>query len=225
MAKDPIAKRLKLNHFKVYKQYELTGPEEVSLRGQFDRKPVRAKLQQMDYFANPVRKNRARIWDKNAHLGFYQLHGPSEPKRVVVIRNQFGLQKLILGRPVYLLVPSEKIEKGSAFPKNLDHYKAYDVLEGQAIFEKVRLADQIDKQEKISVEKPRLFCVPVRKVHGKKKFGVRKRKAHLTFYDITPKIYKVPKRGKDQFGKHKLLLATSVFLGVPTIKLDWDQLG
>jgi len=116
----------------------------------------------------------------------------------VIFKNQFGLQKLILGQPRYLLVPSQKIEKGLAFPRNLDHFKAYHVLYGEPIVRKYSLADQFDKQAAVAVERPEWFCVPVTKVDKNGTTKITNQKAHLTFYSITPKIYKIPKESKDQ---------------------------
>ncbi len=221
MPSDPISVALKLDHFKVYKQYYPTKSYSVRVQGQFDKIQVPARLHQMDYFANPARKNGSRIINKQAHLAFYQLIQRREPRRVVILRNQFGLQRLILGRPLYLLVPSQKIEKGSRFPRGLDHFKAYQVLAGEHLLRKVSLVDQMSKEQSVEVDRPEFFCVPVRKLYGRKATGISNRRGHLTFYSITPKINKVPKVSKDQFGEHKLLLATSVFLGVPSLKLDW----
>jgi hypothetical protein len=124
---------------------------------------------------------------------------------------------------VYLLAPSQKVEEGSAFPRRLDHYKAYQVLEGQLVNRTVTLADQIDRQDKVEVTKPVLFCVPVAKTVGKNTTRIVQPKAHLSFYTITPSQHRLPKTSKDQFGEHKLLLATSVFLGVPTLKIDYQN--
>lgn len=226
MAVKKIAIIPRLDHFKVYKQYYYhEQPKKVRLKGQFDKTALPGAIDDMPYFAMPVSKNRSRIINKNAHLAFYELYNKTEPRRVVLLRNQFGLQKLLIGRPLFLLVPSQKIERGSVFPKKLDHFKAYQVLRGSLIDKTVLLADQIDRQNKVEVEKPVLFCVPVAKTYGRKTTPVANPKAHLTFYSITPKIYRVPKASKDQFGQHKLLIATSVFLGVPSAKLDWEAVG
>ena len=215
---------LRLDHFKVYKQYLQTGlrRRRVKLKGQFDRSAVTGRICHMPYFANPVRKNRGRLVSKNAHLAFYELHGPKEPRRLVVLRNQFGLQCLQIGQAGFLLVPSQKVERGSAFPKRLDHYKAYQVLDGRGIDRDVLLADQIDRQDRVEVTRPEWFCVPVAKAYANKTTRPANPRAHLTFYTVTPRIHEAPKTSRDQFGDHKLLLATSVLLGVPTLKIDWD---
>lgn len=227
MAQAKEANELKLDHFKVYKQYYYAEqrPLKLQLQGQFDQAPVAAEIDHMLYFATPVRKNTSPLVDKNAHLAFYSLHGPRERRRVVVLKNQFGLQKLLLGPALYLLVPSHKVEEGSTFPSQLDHYKAYQVLEGQLVDKNVVLADQIDRQDRVEVTKPALFCVPVAKTVNDKTSRIVNAKAHITLYDITPRRHRVRKTSKDQFGEHQLVLATSVFLGVPTQKLDWGVVG
>jgi hypothetical protein len=224
-AKESI--ELKLDHFKVYKQYYYAEqrPLKVQLQGQFDQAPVAAEIDHMLYFATPVSKNNSPIVDKNAHLAFYGLHGPKERRRVVVLKNQFGLQKLLIGPPLYLLVPSQKVEEGSVLPTRLDHYKAYQVLEGQMVDRTVVLADQVDRQDRVEVTKPVLFCVPVVKTVGTKTSRIVNAMAHLTFYAITPRRHRVRKTSKDQFGEHQLVLATSVFLGAPTVKLDYQNVG
>jgi hypothetical protein len=227
MAQAKETNELKLDHFKVYKQYAYAEqrPLKGQLQGQFDQAPVAVEIDHMLYFATPARKNNSAIVDKNAHLAFYSLHGPRERRRVVVLKNQFGLQRLLLGPALYLLVPAQKVEQGSAFPTQLDHYKAYQVLEGQIIDKSVVLADQIDRQDRVEVTKPALFCVPVAKTVNNRTSRIVNAQAHLTFYDITPRKHRVRKQAKDQFGEHPLVLATSVFLGVPTRKLDTAVVG
>lgn len=156
---------------------------------------------------------------------FLLLAAESSVQQLALRHALAGLQKLLLGPALYLLVPSHKVEEGSTFPSQLDHYKAYQVLEGQLVDKNVALADQIDKQDRVEVTKPALFCVPVAKTVNDKTSRIVNAKAHLTFYDITPRRHRVRKTSKDQFGEHQLVLATSVFLGVPTLKLDWGVVG
>lgn len=221
MPSDPISEQLKLDHFKVYKQYNPSDPAKVKTQSQFDKTPLPGSVGQMDYYANAASKSKSKIINKNAHLAFYQLQQRPGPNRIVVLKNQFGLQKLLLGRPVYLLAPSQKLEPGLTFPRRLDHFKAYKVLYGEPIHRKVSLADQFDKQESVVAERPEYFCCPVEKWHGKNDTKITNAAGHLTFYTITPKVYQIKKSSKDQFGTHEMLLGTSVMLGVPTIKIEW----
>jgi len=224
MPRDKISEKLKLDHFKVYKQYLPTKSQRVVLKGQFDRRRLPAELERMSYFATPVRKNSSKMIDQNAHLGFYELHGRPEPRRVVLIRNQFGLQRLYLDEPRYLLVPAEKVERGSAPPKRLDHFKAYYVLQGEPLNRPATLSDQIERSERVRVARPVFFCVPVEKTHGRKTTKIQNPEGHLTFYSITPGRHEVEKTARDQFGEHKILLATSVMLGVPSLKYEFEPM-
>ncbi len=225
MAEDKISLELKLDHFKVYKQHSWADqkPRKVSLRGQFERAARPAEIDNMLYFANPTRKNGSTLIDRNAHLAFYELRDADETRRIVVVRNQFGLQRLLLGRAYFLLAPSEKVERGSSFPERLDHFKAYYILRAEPLQRRVRLVDQLDREYAGVAERPVLFCVPVTKRHGERTFKVQNPRAHLTFYSVTPRPYKVKKKSRDQFGRHELVLGYCVYLGVPTIKLDWQR--
>ena len=57
MPSDPISEELKLDHFKVYKQYNPNVGLSVKLQGQFDKTAAPATLSQMDYFSTPVSKS------------------------------------------------------------------------------------------------------------------------------------------------------------------------
>lgn len=64
---------------------------------------------------------------------------------VVTLENQFGKQQFYTGRACALLVPTEKMEAGSQFPVNLDHYKVYQVLQGEPVNREVALEDQLHR--------------------------------------------------------------------------------
>ena len=57
---------------------------------------------------------------------------PPDPPRSLEAENQFGKFRLQIGQALALLVPTQKIERGSAFAEDLDHYKVYVVLESEA---------------------------------------------------------------------------------------------
>lgn len=208
----------KLDHFKVYKVKSLEMQQAVGLRGQFDKEVKKVFLHTLTLFANPVSKNGAKLIDRNAHLTWYALKQDStEPKRPLVVRNQFGTQKLVIGRPLFLLVPAEKIEKGSVFPRRLDHFKCYEVLSGEPARKGVSLKDQFGG-EKVKVMKPKLFAVPVEKHFRDRVEKIKNKRDHLVFYEISPKDYALRKEVRDQFGKRTLSVAASVMLGVPSLK-------
>ncbi len=215
----------KLDHFKVY----LVEPHEVEykveLMGQFDKEPKVAVLRRLSHFAVVVRKNKEEIIDKNAHFTVYDIRQEvEEPTRVVKITNQFGDQKFRIGQPIGMLVPARKVEEGLEFPKELDHYKCYAVLRGaEPVDKEVALADQFRKDE-VKVGAPRIFCVPVIKVHKDKKYAIHNERDHLTFYAITPTPDTEKTRGVvDQFDDRRLRITRGILLGVPSHKLGYEE--
>lgn len=225
LATSATAADFRLDHFKVYVVKEQPVEHVVAYKGQFDKEPNKVALRVITHFANPVSKNGEKILDKNAHLTWYAFRPEREdPKRVVVIENQFGPQKLIIGQARWLLVPTHKLEKGSEFPKRLDHYVGYVVLEGKSIGKAVSLEDQFGGEKESAVRLPKVFCVPVEKYHADKVTKIINERDHLTVYDITPREHETKIKTMDQFGDHGLAVLKSVWLCVPTAKLEFEVL-
>ena len=117
-------------------------------------------------------------------------------------------------------IPAEKIEPGSEFPVNLDHYKCYRCLEGDTIAAFVTLEDQFGYEE-VDVWEPIWFCNPVSKNYE----GIISDVDHLVFYRFTPStIYYPPIDiiASDQFGDYPIVVDSSIWLGVPSEKLYWE---
>lgn len=219
------------DHFKVYivDSLEVDDYPEVILEDQFDRESQtkeQVKLSAIEFFANPVSKNGGKIRDTNAHLTWYRFEEQG-PERTVTFKNQFDTQTWRLGRPVYLLVPTEKREPGteSAFPRGLDHFKCYEVLSEQPPEREVTLEDQFDKKldrkEVVTVRRPKFFCNPVQKNDEE----IKAPKNHLACYLITsdegfPSPLSVSV--KDQFGENTLTVKESQMLCVPSEKLTFE---
>ncbi len=104
--------QIPLDHFKAYAVHEQPVNHQVRLQGQFDDQPRTAMLSAIVRFANPVDKNGEAIRNRHAHLTWYRMHGPAEPKRKVISLNQFGEQHLLLGQPRVFLAPTQKHEAG-----------------------------------------------------------------------------------------------------------------
>jgi hypothetical protein len=210
-----------LDHFKVYDVDSIPTLHPVILEDQFDTLVVETgTLVKIDYFANPVNKNDEGIADPNAHLIWYRFiptHAPVTYK--VMVTNQFGDQKLIVGDPEYLLVPAEKIEPGSEFPELLDHYKCYPVKRyDPPINQFVSLDDQFGHED-VEVIKPVWFCNPC----SKNDEEIISEVDHLVFYEITPRDkYFIDITAVDQFDTYDLHVDSSRWLGVPTEKLAWS---
>jgi hypothetical protein len=221
------------NHFKLYvvKSAEPFEPIEVKLKDQFNKEPYSVKLTYINYFANPVEKKHGRatyrIEFPNAHLTWYKIQTEMKPvKRVVKIKNQFGEQRLVLGEAIFLAVPTQKVEEGSAFPREFNHFIAYRVIEHDSRKAAVVLKDQFDgKPIEVKVLDPFLFCNPVVKIKGDKKSPIYNKIYHLTCYYIDPKgtASSTPKSIviKNQFGKRQLYPQHYFTLCVPTDKLEF----
>ncbi|MCX6584032.1 MAG: hypothetical protein NT166_27985 [Candidatus Aminicenantes bacterium] len=215
----------KFNHFKVYAARGEFKQMTVSLQDQFDRGPKKTMVTGIRYFANPVNKNGEGIPNRYAHLTWYTIK-IDEPviQRVVVIENQFGKQKWVLGRALFLLVPTEKIEPNSSFPKEFNHFKCYEVLKYEFKPCEVKLQDQFyEKPLPVVVKKPMYFCNPVSKNNEK----IFNPKYHLACYYIdspqeptTPRTIKI----KNQFGDNKLVVQKGPLLCVPSLKLEYSVL-
>ena len=219
------ARDLKLDYFKFYDIVNREGVADIQLRGQFDRRPVKMSLRLLDFFANPVSKNGEPLFDKNAHLAWYRGVQPTEPPRRVVLENQFGKFDIRTGPGYGLLVPTEKVEQGSAFPKELDHYKVYRLLDVEEVPQKVlRLKDQFGADE-AQLRLPQFFAVPVLKRVGDKTFPIHNAHAHLLIFSITNRRLQKTVRLRNQFSRGVAVeVIQSLALGVPSVKLEWKQL-
>ncbi len=216
----------KIDHFKVWEVKEEPVQREVMLKGQFDRQGQPTKVGVLAAFANPVRKNRYRIRDDNAHLTWYRIDR-REPARTVRFMNQFGTRKWKLSDAKWLLLPAEKKEPDLVFPEKLDHFVCYDAGPRRPVLGSVKLEDQFDRTrkqvEKVKLE-PAYFCVPAAKDRG----TITNERDHLAIYRIKPVTHLEPPLGvpvRDQFGEHKLTVLRSVFLAVPSWKLSYREKG
>ncbi len=218
------SKKLGLDHFKFYDVANQRVGVRVGLQGQFDKEREVVELTYLNLFANPVSKNKEPIYNKNAHLSWYDIFDPApDPIRHVVAGNQFAKkQELYIGRACALLVPTWKVEKGSAFPKKLDHYKVYQVLRGEDVEPRVSLKDQFGS-DKPEVYAPMFFAVPVTKWAGGKTYKIQNEKAHLLIYRIDPGMNQRTIKTSDQFGRRYVQVFRSVLLGVPSLKLKWKE--
>ncbi len=217
------AEELKLDYFKIYDVADQRVEYRVALRGQFDEEPVDAELLVLTGFANPVSKNREPIHNRNAHLTWYWFYQPKpEPTRTVVVENQFGGQKILVGQARALLAPAQKRQRDSQFPADLDHYRLYWVLEAERLDIEVPLEDQFGSEETIVID-PVAFGVPVEKEYRRSVSPVHNKEAHLVIYRTITRPQQQAKSVRDQFGLRYLTFRRSVGLAVPSVKLKWDE--
>jgi hypothetical protein len=216
------AQELKLDYFKFYDVENRDATGDVLLKGQFDQRPQKMGIRLVDYFANPVSKNGEPLFDKNAHLAWYRGIQPPEPLRHAVVENQFGKFDIRTGTGYGLLVPTEKVEQGSVFPKELDHYKVYRLADVEQVPAKVlKLKDQFGGDE-VKLLLPLYFAVPVTKRHGDKTEPVHNERAHLLIFSITTRDVQKAVKLRNQFARGISVRAVrSVMLGAPSLKLEW----
>lgn len=216
------AEELRLDYFKIYDLENREAEGDLLLRGQFDRRPQKMRLRLLDYFANPVSKNGEALYDKHAHLGWYRGVQPPEPVRRVVLENQFGKFDIRTGTGYGLLVPTQKLERGSVFPEKLDHFKVYRLVDVERVPEAtLKLRDQFGSDE-VKLRWPLFFAVPVMKRHGNKSYPIHNERAHLLIFSITTRELKKRIKLRNQLTPGApARVVRSVMLAAPSIKLEW----
>ena len=216
-----------LDHFKVYEVDKVEVDFHVRLTDQLDAAPKEARLEALKYFANPTRKvhhnAQVDIKDANRHLTWYAIiQEQPEPRRTIRFVNQFGEHSVDIGKPRFLLVPTQKLsDEGSVFPETLDHYKCYEVLQVNSAptLPVVILGDQFGSQDNVQVGKLRFFCLPVMKEwDGSEPHDIMNADDHLAVYDIPHKDRELEIAVRDQFEERGLKVIRSIGLAVPTEK-------
>ena len=190
------------------------------------------------FFFNPAAKTLTESWppivNPDHHLTMYQLETMPTQEWNVVVENQFGKQELTVFGPVWLLVPSQKIEPGGhAMPEGLDHFAVYQVKEIMWDERNVFIHDQFCPPpvppsppigEEVTVWEPYLFAVPVQKTVDSEITPITNPLQHILFYDLTGAEYSYPQvQVADQFLEQTLMLDVPAFmLGVPSLKIWRD---
>ena len=217
-----------LDHFKCYRTTAVPPDVVVGLRDQFDIPGVAPDNTFVRFpvkFCNPVEKTTPAgvvtpITDFNAHLEmFITAPGRLEPTRRVVVRNQFGTQRLLTYGPELLAVPSAKNTQPP--PENLDHFKCYRTY-GRPKNIVLKLSDQFQEGTTATLLRPIEFCNPVEKTHGDATTPIKNPKAHLLCYAITPTTFEGQAFVRNQFGGGPMPMATADMLCVPSEKLRFS---
>jgi hypothetical protein len=142
--------------------------------------------------------------------------------RAVQLENQFGKFDIRTATGYGLLVPTQKVEAGSVFPKALDHYKVYRLADVEHVPDvTVRLKDQFGLSE-VRLSLPLYFAVPVAKRHGAKDYPIQNKRAHLLIFSITVRNVEKTVKLRNQFASGiSARVVRSVMLAVPSIKHQW----
>jgi hypothetical protein len=218
------AKELRLDYFKFYDVGNRDAAADLLLRGQFEQRPKKMQLRLLDFFANPASKNGEPMYNKDAHLAWYRGIQPAEPLRRVVLENQFGKFDIRTGTGYGLLVPTQKIERGSAFPDNLDHFKVYRLVDVEPVRPKaLMLRDQFGADE-TSLRLPLYLAVPVIKRHSEKVYPVQNERAHLLIFSIATRELQKRIRLRNQFTDGATInVVRSLMLAAPSVKREWNE--
>lgn len=163
------------------------GP--VYTQDQFDQKPVPTKVALLYRFCNPVAKTfrgqTTPIRNPRMHLTLYSIaEDTATVKRTLVVSNQLGTQKMVIGPARWLAVPSSKDSDAMPSPKLLNHFVCYQVLTTKSFQLDVRLKDQWLSHGG-ELLKAALFCAPALKYVKSKpvrKFPIVDPQTHLTCY-------------------------------------------
>lgn len=218
---------LTMQHFRVYEVERVPFEAPVALTDQLDPAAKDAKLVVLSHFANPTRKvhsgHTAGVDRPDEHFDWYVLDQPQpEPQRTVRFENQFGQHSVEIREPRFLLVPAQKTSHpGSQFPKDLDHYKCYQIIAINTAppLPVVTLGDQFGSQSGVQVGNAVLFCIPAKKEReGEPPKEIVNKFDHLAVYDLPPMALPQQITSRDQFGDRTLSVLRSVMLVVPTEK-------
>ena len=216
-----------LEHFKCYSvEQQPFAPVPVTLSDQFGSRNTtvirRAEL------CNPAQKNNEPWINRKAHLQCYAINGP-DVNQVRPVHNQFGSQRLLIGKPDRLCATSQKRElPGGDFPTitpamTIDHFQCYRVSPAGPLLTpnpipQVTLRDQFGLEPNVVVGPPQRLCTPVHKIHNETPTPIQHPVQHLVCYAIA----EPPKRRhyeiSNQFEQLPLRTIQPVQLCVPSAK-------
>lgn len=221
-----------LEHFECYTLKRLPfKAREVQLKDQFGTR--KAKVAKRAELCNPAQKNSEPFSNTRAHLQCYRTRGPALNK-LVAVQNQFGSQRLLVGAPRRLCVPSEKRlvgrRKTAPFPRiqvPIDHFQCYAVspqtpLRAVQPLGSVRLKDEFGRRA-AQPAKPFQLCAPVEKKLKGKVTPLQHPVRHLLCYRIKGKAVERQVQIHNQFELRTLWTRKSVALCVPSNKLVLSQ--
>jgi DNA-binding beta-propeller fold protein YncE len=212
-----------LDHFQCYLPRKTTAHllGVASLQDQFDGKKFeQVEVTELSRFCNPVRKvfsgKVTPIAHDKLHLAIYSIATKPTGNHSLLISNQFGQQKILVGPPRWLAVPTSKNSTTPPDTKLLSHFKCYPVVKGKSVNVAVDLTDQWSSDKGVRVGLQAIFCNPARKIHAGKKYPIVNTAAHLLCYRLGAKP--IPKSAfiLNQFGQADIAVVGADLLCVPS---------
>jgi hypothetical protein len=221
-----------LEHFECYTLERAPfKTRKVQLSDQFGTRT--AKVTKRAELCNPAQKNSEPFVNTRAHLQCYRTQGPAL-NRLVAVQNQFGSQRLRVGSPRRLCLPSQKRfvlrRKTAGFQRiqvPIDHFQCYAVTQQTQLsavqpIGSVTLKDQFGRRT-AQPAKPFQLCAPVQKTLRGKVTPLQHPVRHLLCYRIKPKKVERQVQIRNQFEIRTLRTRKSVSLCVPSNKLVLSQ--
>ncbi len=214
------------DHFKCYVANELTLEQPVlaDLEDQFGER-LDVMVHNAGWFCNPtfkeVEAGVVPILEPFNHLTLYPLSNKHpEPRRLVTVRNQFGVQEIVVTAPRLLAVPTQKEELPP--PDNISHFLCYQGR-SRAIHVPATLRDQF-QEEDVELLSATFFCNPAAKTIDGVTTPPETNEDHLTCYKFAPSDNPTAPEFADfsnQIDEEDTLrIGPSQYLCVPSEKLD-----
>jgi hypothetical protein len=217
---------LPLDHFKGYIMETPIPAEqnEIYLEDQFNAFWAEATL--ANVFCTPTVKWHegvpTELFYPDNHLMLFDISYIGEfPGMSVFVYNQFGYEGLVVGAPVKLAVPTQKLDPPHSPPIDLDHFLLYEAF-GLPVEVSVTLDDQFITGEDVLVFVPIYFATPVQKTHGPDTTPIVNPWGHLIFYQAIGELTTIPVVADNQFGLSMPVLTEPFFIAVPTEKWSYE---
>jgi hypothetical protein len=207
-------------------------PPQVVLKNQFSPKGFKVKIGKAVLHCNPVKKilptgKAFPITNPRAHLACLTITAAKQPTPAVIVTNQFGKARLLLGQPNLLCLPSWKSLTGpprqkKPQPPGLSHFTCYPVLPGSGSYAPpaIKLKDQFAaKPVSVQVKSTAAeLCLPTEKIVGKRHFKIVNASQHLLCFPVTKTPIKPRVWDQNQFGTAKLAVQRTRWLCLPSTK-------
>ena len=198
---------------------------EVELKGQFDDDVTETLLTGPQMFSHSVGCGEKPVRSQNAYLNWYKITEPtSEPQRILSVRDALRgneAHQITIEDSAFLLSPAQRITTGppSELPDGLNHLKAYKIVKGPQLSEKVELTGAFGPKDRTAV-KAAFFCVPVEQWHHHDRFPIKDSQRCMLVYELLPQEHTSSVTTIDQFGLNNLEVRSSKWLCVPAQIVD-----
>jgi hypothetical protein len=198
---------------------------DVELKGPFDHDATETLLTGPQLFSHAVGFGENPVQEKGAYFNWYKIEKPSsKPRRKVSVRDTLGGNKtrqFTIRNAAFLLSPAQRVTTGppSQIPVGLDHFKAYEIVNGPRLSHKVKLTGAFGPGDRITTEAA-FLCVPVAQWHHDERSPIKDSQACMLVYDLRPQKCNVSVTTIDQFGLNTLEARRGKWICVPAQLVD-----